>query len=219
MNKVLCFMAAVLPSLSSHAAPNAIDDAVYFRSQIKDSPQCTLNVDNGKIAFPASVTNPAASCPDAFAWKKFVEAIQSEFWQNWSYDAYSWPQEPYALCSDKDDPASCCAPTSNDNPGYQNADNPGLHCPYYPGDHIGSGSKTLTVGKPPLKQHFSQIQTAHPSIMDKLDPGRVIRQEMAEVVYRNKPMWSYIFNNDLYNTNGLADKFNQIETAIADHAP
>ena len=26
---------------------------------------------------------------------------------------------------------------------------------------------------------------------------------MAELVYRNKPMFDYIFENDLYNTDGL----------------
>ncbi len=205
--------------LVAHASPNAIDNTVYFKSQIKDDSQCSLSVKQGRLVFPAAITNPATSCPDAFAWKKFIEAIKAEFWKNWAYDAYNWPAKPYAMCAKGSKASSCCAPSNPNNPGYKNTNNPGIHCPYYPEDHLARRQQPLTVGKPAFKQHFNIPHTLKTSIIDKLDPGRVIRQEMAEVVYRNRPMWAYTFKNNLYNQEGLAKRFELTKTTINSNAP
>jgi hypothetical protein len=198
--------------------PDAIDNAMYFRSQVKDGPDCTPEVTNGKIFFPPSIKNPAAACPDAFAWTKFLKTIQTEFWKKWAYDSFTWPQHPYILCT-IDNSSTCCQPGNQQNPGYTNDDNPGINCPYYPGDNAGS-LDVIVKGKPSFKQHVYQHQaTVSTPYIDTLDPGRVIRQEMAEVVFRNKPMWSYIFENNLYNKDGLGDVFTNTSAAIKANAP
>jgi len=221
-NKIFYLVLTISIPVSGAAnpdVPNAIDNSVYFKSQVKDSPQCSLSVKDNRLVFPSSVTNPAMSCPDAFAWKMFLNAIKAEFWKNWAYDAYNWPKSPYALCSANYVSSSCCAPGSKANPGYNNTSNPGVHCPYYPGDHLASGKQIITTGKPSFKQHFYQTSIGNSSIINKIDPGRVIRQEMAEVVYRNRQMWAYTFENNLYNTNGLAHKFKTQKDAINSNAP
>jgi hypothetical protein len=39
------------------------------------------------------------------------------------------------------------------------------------------------------------------------DEGRALRQSMAEIVFRNPPMFDYTFRNDLYNQEGVAAVF------------
>lgn len=192
-----------------------IDDSMFFKSEVKDAKTCELIVQNGEISFPKSVTNPAISCPDAFAWKKFLETIQSEFWTNWSYDTYTWPEKPYPLCTeDAVDKSACCDPDSTTNPGYDNKSNPGIHCPYIPENQLALNTN--------MKKSFnvdSKKVSSHGTIMDKIDPGRVIRQEMAEIVYRNKPMVDYVFRNNLYNNEGLGTRFKMTVTSNANNAP
>ena len=47
----------------------------------------------------------------------------------------------------------------------------------------------------------------------------MIRQWMAEVVFRNKPMFDYLFENNLYNTDGLTDVFARASSAMQQGAP
>jgi hypothetical protein len=216
--------AAALSGLATLAAGGAlaankpgIDQALHFHSQIRDLPDCDLTVTDGTPDFGAQVSNPAASCPDAFAWLSLLETIKAEFWADWAYDGFTFPAEPYKLCAEGDDPSTCCSTAAGAaNPGYDDAGNPGKHCPYFPGDHEGTA---VTRADEAFKQHFSQFQTAHSTIVAQVDPGRVIRQEMAEIVYRNRPLWSYLFENDLYNTNGLAARFQAYAQQIEDNAP
>lgn len=228
VNKILhsilqnCFITSfVFVSANTFAVTDSLTQAMYFKSKVKDAENCEMLVQKGQIIFSKKMANPAINCPDAFAWKKLIEAIQSGFWANWSYDQFTYPDKPYPLCTDTGSTKNCCDPSSDMNPGYRNKTNPGENCPYYPGDHSNKNfyEERLVRGKNSFKQHFSQTPTGHTALLDKIDPGRVIRQEMAEVVFRNRSMWSYNFKNNLYNTNGLADVFTDRVTAIKNNAP
>lgn len=217
-----CFIASfIFASASTFAETHSLTQAMYFKSKVNDAENCEMLVEKDSIVFSKEITNPAVTCPDAFAWKKLIETIQSEFWSNWAYDNFTYPSKPYPLCTDNGSAKNCCDPLSDSNPGYDNKINPGINCPYYPGVHVDKKSQKerLVRGKNSFKQHFSQAQKVQATIMDKVDPGRVIRQEMAEVVFRNHPMWEYNFRNNLYNTNGLADVFNNRVAAINKNAP
>ena len=73
---------------------------MYFHSQVRDAPECTATVTaGGDIAYPATINSPAATCPDAFGWAQFLEAIQAEFWKNWANDETIWVSDPKPLCA------------------------------------------------------------------------------------------------------------------------
>lgn len=207
------------PASAADAAAQKPDDAItpamYFRSQIKDADECRLTAKDGQMVFDAAITSPAAQCPDAFAWKMFLDTIKAEFWKTWAYDQFTWPAEPLPLCADGQT-EDCCDPTRQTNPGYDDAENPAKHCPYFPGDH--GGRMTALAGEQ-VKAHITPFNGGHASLMASGDPGRVIRQEMAEVVFRNKPMWRYVFDKNFYNTDGLAALFETTTRAAANRAP
>lgn len=198
-----------------------IDSALFRFAAFKDAEVCSkVEVIQGKdkpeIVFPEEITNPAATCPDTYSWKVFLEGIRDEFWKNWAYDSYSWPEKPYRLCNSTEKPMEeqCCTVDAKVNPGYDDSSNPGIHCPYYPQDHA---QPILGITQPSFKQHFS-----HPgsiNLLESNDPGRTIRQAMAEVVYRNKPMWRYIFQNNFYNQTGLKKYFEAANTEMQHDAP
>lgn len=218
----LALVGAVLVTPSAYAGDaaaakpsDAITPAMYFHSQIKDAADCKLTAVDGKLVFDAAVTSPAAQCPDAFAWKRFLETIKAGFWTNWAYDQFTWPAEPLAMCSTTVT-KTCCDPAAATNPGYGDADNPAKNCPYFPGDH--GGRKTL-LGAEQVKAHITAFNGGAGSLTSEPDPGRVMRQEMAEVVFRNKPMWQWVFDNNAYSTDGLADLFAETKRAATTKAP
>lgn len=197
-------------------APNTIQQILYFNSAAQDDDSCTLALaDDGSLDFGEGVTNPAMTCPDAFAWLLFVEAIEQEFWINWAADNYTWPTHPLPLCSgDTPTGSPCCDPDSLENPGYDNSQDPATFCPYYPGDHQEDGTLPENHTAHPLsKAHVHAFSTVSE------DPGRVIRQEMAELVFRNQPMFDYVFRNNLYHSNGLGELFLRNSQAITSTAP
>jgi hypothetical protein len=49
--------------------------------------------------------------------------------------------------------------------------------------------------------------------------GRIIRQTSMEFTVRNKPFHDYLFKNNLYNTSGLLDVFNNNNTNLQNSAP
>ncbi|MCB0087091.1 MAG: META domain-containing protein [Caldilineaceae bacterium] len=208
------------PNTLDSQIKNAIDFIMYLRSQPHDDDSCTMAVQDGQLVSDPSITNPAMSCPDMFAWKLFIESLQQEFWRNWAADQYTWPQDgPLPLCPvDAPNGSACCTIGSTTNPGYDDADNPGRVCPYYPGDNLAADEEpdTLETNEMAVAQdsHFEA-----PIPAEGVEPGRVIRQQMAEVVFRNKPMFDYIFENDLYNTDGLAAVFQRAGDAIHNGAP
>ncbi len=200
-------------------APTTVDYAMYFHSQVQDAEECFMTVVGDAVAFDQRVSNPAVTCPDAFSWKLFVEVIGDEFWLNWAADQYSWPEEPYPLCqADADDRSACCTPGSLENPGYDDPENPARHCPYFPGEHIAAGADPLILeSNPPAVAQDPHHTSLVPP--DDSDPGRVIRQEMAELVFRNEPMFDYIFDNNIYHTDGLAEVFARSQANLSDRAP
>lgn len=63
------------------------------------------------------------------------------------------------------------------------------------------------------------------SILDKLIPqdpesiGRVIRQTNAEITVRDRPFHNYLFENNLYNSNGVKAVFANNGANVSDHSP
>ncbi len=205
-------------------APGSIDFAMYFNADVRDAADCAMSVVDGKVVIDPAIRNPAMTCPDMFSWKLFTEVVSQEFWKNWAADQQTWPGEPYAMCPTGYSSTTCCAPDSLDNPGYDNAENPALHCPYFPGDHRAAGATPpLPRAQPLSKAHVTQfednLRRVTPEEIDAIDPGRVIRQSMAEFVFRNKPMFDYVFDHDLYNADGLAKVFAENARVMRQDAP
>lgn len=213
-------VAATPGALAADAAKakpsDAISPAMYFHSQIRDAADCALTAQNGTITFGPTITSPAAQCPDAFAWSMFLRTIKAEFWTRWAYDQFTWPESPLPLCQ-AGETTNCCDPTAATNPGYDDADNPAAHCPYFPGDH--TGTTTMVRAGEQVKAHTTAFNGGHGALLGKYDPGRRVRQEMAEVVFRNKPMWDYVFQHGYYHTDGLSDLFFAAKEAANAKAP
>ena len=55
--------------------------------------------------------------------------------------------------------------------------------------------------------------------MDSLDPGRKLRDEEVELIFRNNSMLSYIFNSNLYNKEGLGARYRAVNASVAQSAP
>jgi hypothetical protein len=218
-----------------NTASNKIIYPMYLNSKPQDAMSCSLSIQQGKIIVASPVTNPSMSCPDLFAWKLFAEAVQQEFWKHWAADQQTWPgvvcpngdpkcaaSNPLPICKTGESGPDCCLPGSKINPGYDDAHNPAKYCPYFPGDHYtGNGDFILPRGFLPSKAHQLQFATL-PEERAKLmavDPGRKIRQSMAEIVYRNKPRFNYVFENDLYNQDGIMTVFNRNSDNLAKGAP
>jgi len=199
-------------------SPSSVAVAMAPLADVRDAEDCRLTADGeGELVFDG-VTNPAMSCPDAFAWKVMLDSVQAEFWRHWAADTFTWPQAdwppgdaaddadgPYPLCG-PDTPAGarCCAPGSDDNPGYDDARYPAKHCPYFPDDHDDAAdfeAPDLHARAPVVAQHTA---FSRPDPGPVTEEGRVIRQEMSELVFRNRPFWLYTFAHDLYNQEGLA---------------
>lgn len=220
----LTFMMSTEVLAEQERKPSVIDSALFRSAEFKDAELCSkvaVKTVQGRpeIIFPKAITNPAATCPDAYSWKVFLEAIRDEFWRNWAYDSYSWPAEPYRMCATGEDPLqnSCCSPDTKSNPGYEESENPGTHCPYYPGNYK---NPVLGLTQTPLKQTVGHPGgVTFPKAKGVHNSGLIIRQSMAEVVYRNKPMWHYIFENNLYNKQGLGEYFNAANTQMSVDAP
>jgi hypothetical protein len=213
---------AALAALSSGAlaqpAPscpaNRINFSMFLASKPQDGAACAMMVRDGKIVVTPPTTNPAMSCPDMFGWKMFSEVVKQEFWKSWASDPDTWPGDPLPLCQPGAPAGTCCTPGAADNPGYSDSKAPANNCPFFPGDHRTPAQvMQLRIGQPPSKSHlfgFSarpQARATAPAPGSAVDPGRVIRQSMAELVFRNKPMFDFVFRNDLYHQQGLQRLF------------
>jgi hypothetical protein len=205
-------LATIGAAAQDERKPSAIDNAMYFQSAVHDAADCQLQIDDqGRFSFANGAPSRAADCPDATAWKVLFEGIQSEFWNNWTFDAYAFPEKPLPLCgTDGADPNACCDPVAAINPGYD-GDNPALHCPFYRGDHPAVSGDAMS---PP-----GSFQGGHGNPVGQVGPGRTIRQLTAEIVYRNKPMFQYLFENSLYSQNGLARAFAKAQDSATRLAP
>ncbi|MGD9740610.1 MAG: hypothetical protein AB7O56_09255 [Bauldia sp.] len=204
-------MAAMTVSVVSQ--PNGLDNSMYFYSDVRDADACrglTYDAATEAYVWPAGITNPAMTCPDAFGWTQFADAIRDAFWANWAFDTFMWPAEPLALCEPGG--TNCCDPTSNTNPGYDNPGNPALHCPFFPGDHGGLDGTIVPTGA-------HDIAAPTHGIIAQTDPGRVLREEEAEIVYRNRPFFEYAFAENLYNQEGLGARYTATTAGVTANAP
>lgn len=61
---------------SSTGVAGSTDTAMYFHSHVQDAPTCSMSASaDGAIGFPSAISAPAATCPDAYGWKQFIEAV------------------------------------------------------------------------------------------------------------------------------------------------
>ena len=195
---------------------NNVNYAMYLTSQPKDRSDCHVTVSGGNVSFGAGVTNPAMSCPDAFAWKLLADSVNQEFWTNWATDDQTWPGQPYKPCTGAAGSDCCDLNSVTQNPA---------NCPFFPGAaRTASSAPKIRTGVPPSKTHMPvgtspmQMQTLM-AALGTTDPDRAIRQSMTEVVFRNEPMLGYVRSNNLYNTQGVVAVFNNVNGNIRPGAP
>lgn len=245
MFTLLLSISISIQSSAEERTANQIDYSMYFLADIRDSEECSMSYEKGKFIFPATVTNPAMTCPDMFSWKLYIDVINGRFWSNWADENQNWPSEPYPLCSQGGKQGiDCCQPGASNNPEG--------HCPVFPGTmfseslikldnaksikslSLASDKKVIRIGRPSILEHLvtntvvrdsnkrllsrKQILTLSncpANIVDSLVPkdyesiGRVIRQTNAELTVRNSPFHNYLFDNNLYNSDGVLDVFNR----------
>ena len=233
----LCWSAAGLSD-----APNQIDYAMYFHADVRDAEECAMTVRDGKFVFPPMVTNPAMTCPDMFSWKLFMESIKDTFWTDWADETQNWPPKPYPLCGKESKPGTCCEPGSSNNPAGHCPVFPGDRkrlkaAAEAEKPRIGLPSVMHRFNDLSLKERVKQLGAQRSAKVDadaaqctdrQLDSvipkqyesiGRVIRQTNAEVTTRNRPFHYFLFRNNLYNANGVADVFNSNSKNIPNNSP
>jgi hypothetical protein len=236
--------AADMCGTDPNAAVDHLQYVQYFLSKPQDAPGCSMQAANGRLLVTAPTSNAAMTCPDMFVWKLFAEAVMSEFWKNWASDQETWPGngdsndpgQPLALCAKGQSGPGCCDPDSATNPGYDDPLYKAKFCPYFPGDHVlvASSGMPERIGLPPSKSHpvsFASNPRFRESIMREAaavrelsgkrgEPdGRKIRQGMAELVFRNKSLFDFVFRNDLYNQEGIIKVVQKNEQNLESGAP
>lgn len=207
-----------------NTAGNNIRWVTYLLSKPQDAAQCAMNVVDGRIVVQSPTSNPAMSCPDMFSWKLFAEAVKDEFWKKWAADQETWPgvncpngdpkcqqTAPLPICAPGQSGSNCCDPDARNNPGYNDPRYPAKYCPFFPGDRLSQFPSGMPerLGVVPSKAHTVSF-AADPFMRTKLmeeTPGRKIRQSMAEIVFRNRPMFDYVFRNNLYHQEGVIQVF------------
>lgn len=217
-----CGLAFAQPGAQPPAQPpNAIDYSMFFLADVRDSPECEITLgENGRIDYGPDITNPAMSCPDAFAWSTFIDAVSHRFWEDWSTDDQTWPTDPWPRCSGGAS-SSCC-----DRLEISNRARP-LHCPVFPGPTEG-----VPDHRPhePTKAHQVSLAEAAEGDADGDGLGEwqdvpavlktaVIGNEQVELIYRNRPMVEYIFDHELYSTEGLERVYDRFSHAVATYSP
>jgi hypothetical protein len=193
---------------------------MFFEADVRDTPECAPKVVNGNVGFGETITNPAMSCPDAFAWKLFSEITVSGWWENWSTDRQTFPSDPWPRCA-PGETVNCCRSLEISNEVWPE------HCPVFPGG--AEGEPRHVVGEP-SKAH--QVPLSSAAITDANGDGAknwedvpavlktaVIGAEQNELIYRNRPMVEYILDRALYSTDGLAAVYDNFVRALAAYAP
>lgn len=198
--------------------PDPLDYSMSFLSDIRDTTECDLRLVNGRYDFGPDITNPAASCPDSFAWKLFVDIVQAGFWENWSTDRQTWPSDPWPRRQEGSPKKNCCPSLVISNEVWPK------HCPVFPGATKGMPAHVV---QPAHNRHFGSFLSF---LEDKSKLGKwddvpailkspVIGAIQNELIYRNKPMMGYIFDREMYHVEGLADIFDANVQALAAFAP
>jgi hypothetical protein len=187
---------------------NSTDGPMFFHSYVFDHPACAMTLSEGAPAFADGISNPAATCPDAFGWAQFMQAVRAEFWTQWANDETVWVAEPKPLC-DAQSTTDCCrvdeAPGARPTVAYIGEDGrpvkprpvggPGKHCPYIPGEWARDQETTFQGGKA-LSSHTN-------AFLRSISPARIARQQEVEIIYRNDAFVRYTAKHDLYSQRGL----------------
>ncbi|SEO02650.1 hypothetical protein [Palleronia pelagia] len=190
--------------LAQEAPANGLQKLMYYRSFLQDSQDCAVTVESGRPSFSEAVSgSAAATCPDAFAWVQFLEAIAGlnagtaepvPFW-NWGVDQTVWMNEPLPLCTEANQ-TDCCDPNAQIDPSGPMPE----HCPVFRGDYYDPGPLPAQPHGAPSGNTLSHSGLR---LADEIDPGRLLRDMELEWVFRNKPFVDYTYRNDLYNKEGL----------------
>jgi len=217
------FAGSPLVAAAQEVRQTSTDTAMYFMSYVRDADLCAVTAaQDGTFAFAEGISNPAATCPDAFAWTQFLGAIQAEFWRNWANDETVWVEDPKPLCSE-DRRNDCCFldPGGTPQVGFRDQTGrifepleiggPGEFCPYIPGDWGGAPETVFRGGKPLSSHNTTFLRT--------LDPARVARQQEVEVVYRNDSFVRYTTAAELYSRAGLSRLFARVAGQAAHSKP
>jgi hypothetical protein len=221
LGALVVLMAGLAPSTS---LADSTYTAMYFHSQVRDGPTCAMNADSkGVIGFPASLSNPVATCPDASAWKQLLDAITHSFWDKWGNDETLWISDPRPLCATSSQNDCCFVSTKSSPPqvGYRDTagkvvkpsdvGGPGQFCPYIPGDW-GGATETTFAGAKPVTSHNT-------TFLHNFDPDRIARQREVEVIYRNDAFMRYTTKKNIYSLAGLQALFGQISGEAANSKP
>ncbi len=188
--------------------PNGVQEAMYFRSAPQDAPECKPSFANGRVDW-GSVANPAATCPDAFGWVSFLQAIDQGFW-TWATDQTLWPSKPKPICAEGSSGPDCCDPQAMaQTPPYQGKPDPA--CPYFPPDWTDAPELSSTTARLTRSHQFGFLRS--------IDPARILRQEEAEIVFRNRSFVRYTFEQNLYTKEGLGARFTAASNWTAANAP
>lgn len=191
---------------------------MQYLADLRDSPECAVTVDGeGRFDFGPEISNPSMSCPDAFAWKIFTEAVRGEFWSRWTTDVQMWPTAPWPVCEPGQTENCCSTVEVSNNPDPE-------HCPVRPDPALGMPAHTPHE---PGKAHQVSMEDAAKTDRDgdgSIDwddvppelKTAVIGAEQVELVYHNRPMTDYIFANGLYHTDGLGRVF-QTRAGVMEH--
>jgi len=209
----LCWNTALAADASKQ--PSSIDQAMYFKSHVRDAATCkqAMKVKKGAIVFDG-ISNPAITCPDAFGWKQFMEAVQAEFWKNWATDQQIWVKKPKPYCRNQNDTDCCELNEKTGKTNYRGRSSGGnAHCPLFP-ESMGGIKLTQFKDKHALSPHLARQS----EVLDD-DKSRIARDTEAEIVYHNKPFFDYSVTHNLYHSNGLIEVFNQQKYQAASQSP
>ncbi|MBU1188567.1 MAG: hypothetical protein KKC01_06005 [Gammaproteobacteria bacterium] len=182
---------------------------MLFRSFVQDAPECAVKVVDGKVQFESAIASPAMTCPDAFAWSQYLEAIQGEFW-NWAIDQTVWPAVPWPICA-LGQSGDCCPRDILKQPGAE----PNVNCPYNRQAFDPVPALPTSPNGTPSSVVLSHRGAHKKTDVEKLDPGRMLRDLEVELIFRNPPMVEYIFKNDMYSREGMAARVNAANQFIA----
>lgn len=192
---------------------------------------------NGKWSVDERISNPAMTCPDMTSWRLFATAVRDRFWSDWADEDQNWPQQPWPLCTATTGPNCCDPHSSKNDPqhcpifpGDTREHGAMLLKSGAPVLRIGRPAITQhlqEIATPidldkttaefnairALSAQAPEMPQCSDTVVDKLVPksyesiGRVIRQTNSEITIRNRAFHNYLFENNLYNSNGVAAVF------------
>jgi hypothetical protein len=201
------------------ARPDQIDYAMFPLADVRDSPECRIEFSSGQVGFGSAISNPSMSCPDSFAWSLFVRAVSQKFWEDWSTDRQVWPSDPWPRCRPGAPGDRCCPAVVVSN------DVSPEHCPVFPGPTAGVPAHQVRI---PATAHQMSLDQATNFVgpdgkgwanVPAVLKSSVIGALQDELIFRNRPMVDYVFDNELYHTEGLIRVFGAYVDRLGTYAP